>query len=52
MELAKQVERKRQLETAASLTPIEVAGFITQKIEHAYFATDAKLAEWTKQRGQ
>jgi hypothetical protein len=43
--------RRRALQQAASLTPIQVPGFITQKAEQIYFAMPAKLAEWTKERG-
>jgi hypothetical protein len=50
-ELARQEARRRQLEQAASLTPIEVPGFISQKGEHAYLTMSARLGEWKKQRG-
>jgi hypothetical protein len=51
MELAEKAKRQRQLQAAASLTPIDIAGFITEKGERAYFGMAAKLADWTKQRG-
>jgi len=50
-ELARQQLRRDALEQAASLRPIQVAGFVVQKAEQVYFAVPAKLAEWKKQRG-
>jgi uncharacterized Zn finger protein (UPF0148 family) len=43
--------RRRALEQAASLTPVQVQGFVAQRTEDAYLAMPAKLAEWKKQRG-
>jgi hypothetical protein len=51
IELARQAARQRQLQQAASLTPIEVAGFVAQKGEAVFLEMEAKLAEWTKGRG-
>jgi len=50
-EVARQQLRRRAFEQAASLTPIEVPGFIAQKSEQVYFTMPAKLAEWKEQRG-
>lgn len=50
-ELARIEARQRELEQVASLSPIEVPGFVTQKAEHVYHQAPALLAEWGKQRG-
>ncbi len=43
--------RRRALEQAASLTPIQLAGLVAQKAENVYVAMPAQLAEWRRQRG-
>lgn len=50
-ELVRREARRRQLKAAASLTPIQVPGFVAQKSESVYFQMGADLAEWKKTRG-
>lgn len=51
LRVEQETARKRQLQLAASLTLIEVPGFIAKKGEAAYFWMSADLAEWKKTPG-